>query len=143
MAVGQRVDPFDNFNFKVEIDGIVRAAFQQCSGFDSTIDVIEHREGGENTTPRKLPGLTKYSNISLKWGITDDMELYSGIATRCSAGCAAGTAPSCSSTAKGTSERAGISSTPGLPSTTAPTSMRKATMWRSRRWSSRTKASNG
>ena len=76
MATGQRVDPFDNFNFKVEIDGIVRAAFQQCSGFDSTIDVIEHREGGENTTPRKLPGLTKYSNISLKWGITDDMELY-------------------------------------------------------------------
>ena len=76
MAVGQRVDPFDNFNFKIEIDGIVRAAFQQCSGFDSTIDVIEHREGGENTTPRKLPGLTKYSNISLKWGMTDDMELY-------------------------------------------------------------------
>jgi len=76
MAVGQRVDPFDNFNFKVEIDGIVRAAFQQCTGFDSTIDVIEHREGGENTTARKLPGLTKYSNISLKWGMTDDMELY-------------------------------------------------------------------
>jgi phage tail-like protein len=76
MALGQRVDPFDNLNFKVEIDGIVRAAFQQCSGFDSTIDVIEHREGGENITPRKLPGLTRYSNISLKWGMTDDMELY-------------------------------------------------------------------
>jgi phage tail-like protein len=76
VPVGQRVDPFDNFNFLVEIDGIARAAFQQCSGFDSTIDVIEHREGGENTTPRKLPGLTKYSNISLQWGMTDDMELY-------------------------------------------------------------------
>jgi phage tail-like protein len=46
------------------------------SGFDSTIDVIEHREGGENTTVRKLPGLTKYANISLKWGITDDRQLY-------------------------------------------------------------------
>lgn len=76
MPVGQRVDPFDNFNFKIEIDGIVRGAFQQCSGFDSTIDVIEHREGGENTTPRKLPGLTKFSNIMLMWGMTDDMELY-------------------------------------------------------------------
>ena len=76
MPVGQRVDPFDDFNYKVEIDGIVRGAFQQCSGFDSTIDVIEHREGGENTTLRKLPGLTKYSNIILKWGMTDDMELY-------------------------------------------------------------------
>ncbi len=46
------------------------------SGFDTTIDVTEYREGGENTTPRKLPGQTKYSNIVLKWGLTDDRELY-------------------------------------------------------------------
>jgi phage tail-like protein len=76
MATGQIPDPYGNFNFLVEIDGIARAAFQEVSGFDSTIDVIEHREGGENTTLRKLPGMTKYSNISLKWGITDDQELY-------------------------------------------------------------------
>jgi phage tail-like protein len=76
MATGQRVDPIGNYNFLVEIDGITRAAFHDVSGFDSTIDVIEHREGGENTTVRKLPGLTKYSNIVLKWGITDDHELY-------------------------------------------------------------------
>src|SRR3546814_7954828 len=25
---------------------------------------------------RRLPGLTKYGNISLKWGITDSMEIY-------------------------------------------------------------------
>lgn len=73
---GQRVDPYLNFNFHVEIDGISRAAFQEASGFDSTIDVVEHREGGDNTTPRKLPGMTKYSNIVLKRGITDDVELY-------------------------------------------------------------------
>jgi len=76
MATGQRVDPFGSFNFLVEIDGIARGAFQSVSGFDSTIDVVEHREGGENTTTRKLPGLTKYSNITLKWGVTDDTELY-------------------------------------------------------------------
>jgi phage tail-like protein len=76
MATGDIPDPFGNYNFLVEIDGITRAAFQEVSGFDSTIDVIEHREGGENTTLRKLPGMTKYSNISLKWGITDDMDLY-------------------------------------------------------------------
>jgi phage tail-like protein len=76
MATGQRVDPFGNFAFLVEIDGITRAAFHDVTGFDSTIDVIDHREGGENTTVRKLPGLTKYSNITLKWGITDDRELY-------------------------------------------------------------------
>ena len=76
MATGEIPDPYGNYNFLVEIDGIARAAFQEVSGFDSTIDVIEHREGGENTTLCKLPGMTKYSNISLKWGITDDMDLY-------------------------------------------------------------------
>jgi len=76
MATGARVDPHVNFNFLVELDGITRAAFQEVSGFDSTIDVIEHREGGDNTTPRKLPGMTKHSNIVLKWGMTDDVELY-------------------------------------------------------------------
>lgn len=76
MATGEIKDPFGTYNFKVEIDGIIRAAFQQVSGFDSTVDVIEHREGGENTTTRKLPGMTKYSNIQLRWGITDDLELY-------------------------------------------------------------------
>jgi len=76
MPTGVINDPFGNYNFLVELDGITRAAFQECSGFDATIDVIEHREGGENTTLRKLPGMTKYSNIVLKWGMTDDIELY-------------------------------------------------------------------
>ena len=76
MATGQIPDPYINYNFHVEIDGITRAAFQECSGFDSTVDVIEHREGGENTTLRKFPGMTKYSNLVLKWGLTDDRELY-------------------------------------------------------------------
>ena len=36
---------------------------------------IEYREGDEITTVRKLNGLNKYANITLKWGITDCMEL--------------------------------------------------------------------
>ena len=76
MGTAARIDPFFNFNFLVEIDGIARAAFHEVSGFDSTIDVIEHREGGDNTTPRKLPGMTKHSNIVLKWGLADDTQLY-------------------------------------------------------------------
>ncbi len=76
MGTAVRTDPYLNFNFLVEIDGIARAAFHEASGFDSTIDVIEHREGGDNLTPRKLPGMTKHSNIVLKWGMTDDAQLY-------------------------------------------------------------------
>jgi phage tail-like protein len=75
-APGQRVDPYANFNFLVEIDGITQGGFQECSGFDSAIDVIEHREGGDNLTPRKLAGMTKHAPITLKWGLTDNRDLY-------------------------------------------------------------------
>ena len=68
-------DPFGNFNFLVEIDGIVRAAFHEVSGLDSSVDVIEHREGND-LTMRKYPGQVKYSNITLKWGLADDTDLY-------------------------------------------------------------------
>lgn len=73
---GERIDPFGGFNFLVEIDGITRAAFQEASGFESSIDIIDYREGGENTTVRRLPATTKYTNVTLKWGVTDDRELY-------------------------------------------------------------------
>jgi phage tail-like protein len=73
--MAERKDPYGTYNFLVEIEGITRGAFQEASGFDSSIEVEEHREGGENITTRKLPGMVKYSNIVLKWGLTDDHEL--------------------------------------------------------------------
>jgi len=75
MPVGDRKDPYLSYNFIVEIDGITRAGFREASGLDSTQDPVEYREGTDAFTPRKLPGIVKYSNISLKWGITDDQEL--------------------------------------------------------------------
>ena len=75
MTTGTIVDPHGNHRFLVEIDGIARASFQECTGFDSTVEVKEYREGGDNVV-RKLPAQTKYSNIQLKWGMTDDVELY-------------------------------------------------------------------
>ena len=71
-----RVDPYKNFRFLVEIDGIVQAGFSDCSGFGSNVEVIEYREGGDATTVRKLPGKTSYTDLTLKWGITDSRELY-------------------------------------------------------------------
>lgn len=76
MATGVVKDPYGSYNFLVEIDGIIRAAFQHVSGFDSTVEVIDHREGGENTTVRKVPGQTKYSDIQLRWGMSDDRDIY-------------------------------------------------------------------
>jgi phage tail-like protein len=74
--VTTRQDPYRSYNFLVEIDGITRAGFQECSGLDSTQEPIEYREGNEGLTVRKLPGLNTFSNIVLKWGIADDTELW-------------------------------------------------------------------
>ncbi len=76
MPVGNRTDPYRSYNFLVELDGITRAGFRECSGLDASQDPIDYREGTDPLTARKLPGLNKYSNISLKWGMTDDAELW-------------------------------------------------------------------
>jgi phage tail-like protein len=71
-----RIDPYKNFRFLVEIDGIVQAGFSDCSGFGSNVEVVEYREGGDASTVRKLAGKTSYTDPTLKWGITDSRELY-------------------------------------------------------------------
>ena len=65
-----RVDPYKNFRFLVELDGIVQAGFTDCSGFGSNVEVIEYREGGDASTVRKLPGKISFPDITLKWGVT-------------------------------------------------------------------------
>ncbi|HZR41106.1 MAG TPA: phage tail protein [Ktedonobacteraceae bacterium] len=72
----QRVDPFRVFNFLVELDGIAQVSFIECSGLGTTTEVIETREGGDNTTVHKLPGKTTYTDIVLKWGMTSTTELW-------------------------------------------------------------------
>ena len=76
MATGERKDPFRSFNFLVEIDGIARAGFRECSGLDSSQSPIEYREGNDGPTARKLPGLNTFTNLTLRWGITDDAEIW-------------------------------------------------------------------
>jgi len=71
-----RADPYRQLRFRVEIDGITQAGFSECTFGDATTDVAEYREGDEPPRLRKLSGLTKYGNITLKWGITDSMDLY-------------------------------------------------------------------
>jgi phage tail-like protein len=68
--------PFRQFRFRVEIDGIGQAGFNECTFADSSTEATEYRNGDEPPIFRKLSGLTKYGNITLKWGITDSMALY-------------------------------------------------------------------
>src|SRR6266704_5223722 len=78
-----RVDPYKNFRFLVEIEGITQAGFSECSGFGSEVEVIEYREGGEPTAVRKLPGRAKYPNITLRWAFPPPANFTTGIARFC------------------------------------------------------------
>jgi phage tail-like protein len=70
-----RNDPLRDFRFRLEIDQVIQGHFSEVT-IDTTTDSIDHRQGTDAIRVRKLPGLTKYSNISLKWGVTDSAELY-------------------------------------------------------------------
>jgi len=72
----QRQDPYGAFNFLVEIDNVTVAGFSECSGLITETAVIEYRTGDEDTTVRKLPGLRKYTVITLKRGFTQDRDLW-------------------------------------------------------------------
>jgi phage tail-like protein len=75
-GTGSRNDPFAAFNFLVEIDNVTVAGFSECSGINTETDVIEYRTGDLDITVKKLPGLKKYGNITLKRGFTDSAELW-------------------------------------------------------------------
>lgn len=75
-ATGDRNDPYSAFNFVVEIEGVSVAGFSECSGLSVEAEVVEYRNGNEDTAPRKLPGLKKFGNIVLKRGITADRALW-------------------------------------------------------------------
>lgn len=74
--------PYGQFNFLVDLgtgqtEG-PEAGFQECSGISMSVDVIEYRNGNdkENNT-RKITGLTKVTDVTLKRGIIGSLSLYS------------------------------------------------------------------
>jgi phage tail-like protein len=76
MSVGRRInDPFSAFLFRVEIRGIVEGFFRECSGLESTIQVVEDPQVGRGQMG-KLPGRVVYANITLRQGLTQSLALY-------------------------------------------------------------------
>ena len=69
-------DPYLGFRFRVEIQGIQQAGFMECSAIGSHLEVVEYREGADIINVRKFPGKASYPDITLKWGMTDNQDLY-------------------------------------------------------------------
>ena len=71
----QRREPLPAYWFSVEIAGTTYP-FRSVSGLKIETDVVEYQEGGSTGPIRKLPGITRYSNIRLSRGFTGDRSLY-------------------------------------------------------------------
>jgi phage tail-like protein len=65
-----------SFRFYVEVSGIVAAEFMECSGLSMEREVKEYSEGGVNDFVYKMAGRTKWSNITLRRGITYSRDLW-------------------------------------------------------------------
>ena len=80
MAV-KRDRPYAQFNFLVDLgaggtDG-PEAGFQECSEIGMSVDVIEYRNGNEKENGvRKLTGLARYPDVTLRRGIIGSLDLY-------------------------------------------------------------------
>jgi phage tail-like protein len=76
-----RERPYAQFNFLVDLgtgqtDG-PEAGFQECGPISTSVDVIEYRNGNDRENqPRKLTGLSRVGDVTLRRGIIGSLELY-------------------------------------------------------------------
>jgi phage tail-like protein len=80
----QRDHPYMQFNFLVDLgDGETdgpSAGFQECSQIGMEVSIAEYRNGNEReNNVRKLTGLTKATDVTLKRGIIGASNLYAWI----------------------------------------------------------------
>jgi phage tail-like protein len=75
--LGIRADPYQAFNFLVEIEGILVGGFSECTGLQVETEFFDYREGGQNGFVHRFAGPTKYPPLILKHGLTQIDGLWS------------------------------------------------------------------
>ena len=81
----ERTTPYGAFNFLVNLNGPVGAqeplgGFSDVSGLGTEITVAEYRNGNEpENHVRKVPGVHKVSDVTLKRGIVNSSDLWTWI----------------------------------------------------------------
>lgn len=80
-----RADPYPAYNFQVIVPGVssdgkaVSGSFSEVSGLEVEVPPILYRNGSEDITQRKIPGLKKFTDITCKRGITGDVDFWKWI----------------------------------------------------------------
>jgi phage tail-like protein len=70
-------DPLRNFKFQVELypsnrplqQSLGKLGFTSVDGLNMSTEMIPYREGGWNTNPHKMPGMTDFSPVTLSSGV--------------------------------------------------------------------------
>lgn len=75
---GEQEDPLLGFQFALELRGVLTGYFTEVSGIGSESEVAEmkHQMDDGKTGIRKAPGLQKWGDVTLKRGITSEMDLW-------------------------------------------------------------------
>jgi phage tail-like protein len=77
-----RDDPYASYNFQVIVTNVsndgkaVSGSFSEVSGLEVEIPPILYRNGSEEIRNRKIPGLEKVTDITLKRGITGHVDFW-------------------------------------------------------------------
>lgn len=69
-----RLDPYKNFKFRVKWDGRYVAGISKVGALKRTTELVEHRDGADQSTSHKCVGRNKYEAITLERGVTHDLE---------------------------------------------------------------------
>jgi len=71
-------DPLLGFNFALELEGSIAGYFTECGGIGSEHEIVEHKvvDKSGHEIVRKIPGRLKWQDITLKRGITSDMQIW-------------------------------------------------------------------
>ena len=70
MASTYPLDPILNHKFVVTVEGIGQIGVSEVTGLENENEVVEYREGQDPIAMRKITGMTSYSNVTIKRGIT-------------------------------------------------------------------------
>jgi len=72
-------DPLVGFSFMFEVQNKVAGFFTEVSGIGSETEVVEHKvvtKDGKSDFVQKIPGRLKWGDITLKRGITSELDVY-------------------------------------------------------------------
>ncbi len=74
-------DPYRNYNFTLDINGVSQGHFTECSGMTVKVEAIQYREGGNAQVVRQIPGQVQYNPVTLRYGLTNSTELWEWLMT--------------------------------------------------------------